>query len=122
MAAQRVLVVDDEAVVGALIVAFLEEAGYETQLVADRCFAIAAARVHEFDLVITDMVLGTGGDGNDVVEALRVSRPGLSVIFTSGYGAAHFGPDLNDPVLSKPFTAEELLARVEHLLGASSGT
>jgi DNA-binding response OmpR family regulator len=117
MGALRILVIAAEAAVGAATVAILDAAGYATELAQDVPSGIAAGQNYAFDLVITDVVLGVGGDGSDVADALLAIQPHLKVIFMSAYAGTHYGSGLDDPVLLKPFGAKDLLARVEHQLG-----
>jgi CheY-like chemotaxis protein len=69
---QRLLVVEDDTAVGPLIVHYLEHAGYDVFLAREAEAAIAAAREHEYDLVISDLVLADG-DGHEIVDAIRAS-------------------------------------------------
>ena len=64
------------------------------------------------DLLLTDVVLGTGMNGIDLAEAARVFTPGLPVIFMSGFTAV---PEAQDrisksgaPLLTKPATLSQL--------------
>jgi DNA-binding response OmpR family regulator len=109
---KRILIVEDDAEAGRLLVRILEAEGYEVVLATDIDQAAAAAQEGEIDLALADIVLGTRGDGQDVYETLLEIQSGLRVIFMSGYGA----PIPNDPVLAKPFKPSELLARVEQAL------
>jgi DNA-binding response OmpR family regulator len=111
----RVLVVEDDAVAGPLIVRMLESEGYTAALASDGDAARAAVRNTRFDLVLTDIVLGTQ-DGNEIAELLVAMRPGLRVVFMSGYGVSRYGTDPNDPLLTKPFEAAELVERIERAL------
>jgi CheY-like chemotaxis protein len=120
MAAQRVLVVDDDPAVGEVIVSILEGAGYETTLARDAPSAIAAARKQDFELMISDLVLGGAGDGHDSVDPVQAIQPDLKVIFVSGYGTSPYGSARDDPVIAKPFNSDDLLARVKELIGAAA--
>jgi DNA-binding NtrC family response regulator len=64
------------------------------------------------DLLLTDVLLATGRNGIELASAAREVRPGLPVIFMSGYTAV---PDAlqriretGAPLLSKPFTTPQL--------------
>ena len=78
--------------------------------------ALATNEGVDIDLLLTDVVM-PGMNGRQLHEALTARRPGLRVVFISGYPAlpgtqeeiVAGGPDA---VLAKPFTREELLARV----------
>jgi CheY-like chemotaxis protein len=111
----QILVVEDDAVVGPLIVRMLESQGYTATLVSDGEAARAAIRNTRYDLALADIVLGTQ-DGTEVAKSLVAIQPGLRVVLMSGYGVPRYGPDPTDPILSKPFKAAELAERVERAL------
>lgn len=115
-----VLVVDDEASVRRILGAVLEDAGYRVHLAAggEEALAFYDATVDEVAAVVTDVMM-PGMTGVDLVRALRERRPSLPALYLSGYAQVH-GLDEADPTLrgsflKKPFTAEELVARVEEL-------
>jgi CheY-like chemotaxis protein len=101
--------------VGPLTVRMLESAGYEVTLVLDGTLAIRAAADNHFDLLLTDLVLG-GLDGHDVADAVRAIDPSIRILFVSGYATSRYGGDPSDPIIAKPFTRSQLLARVEREL------
>jgi CheY-like chemotaxis protein len=111
----RVLVVEDGAVVGPLIVRMLESEGYTATLASDGDSAQAAIRNARYDLALADIVLGTQ-DGHEIAEMLVAIQPGLRVVLMSGYGAPRYGADPSDPMLAKPFEATELVERIERAL------
>ncbi len=72
------------------------------------------------DLLISDVGLSGGINGRQMADAGRVTRPGLKVLFITGYAE---GALLNDgqleagmSVLAKPFAANVLIARVQQML------
>jgi two-component system, cell cycle sensor histidine kinase and response regulator CckA len=119
--AGTVLLVEDDARVRAVTAAALQRAGYQLLIAPDGRKAIAAAAAFEgeIDLVVCDVVM-PGLNGREVVDALQKQRPGLRVLFVSGYtqdvmaarGVSAGGPSF----LEKPFTPSTLLARVQELL------
>jgi CheY-like chemotaxis protein len=111
----HVLVVEDDAVVGPLIVRMLESEGYHATLAGDGDSARDAVRSARYDLALADIVLGTQ-DGNEVAEALAAIQPDLRIVLMSGYGVSRYGADPSDPMLAKPFEVEELVKRVERAL------
>jgi DNA-binding response OmpR family regulator len=111
-ATSRILIVEDDATVGPVIVAILERAGYDVELTRDLESAVAAAREHRFDLLLSDLVLVGAQDGLDVAEAVRAITPAIKVIFISGYGGSRYGIDPGDPVIPKPIDASSLITRV----------
>jgi two-component system cell cycle sensor histidine kinase/response regulator CckA len=115
-ARRRILVVEDDAAVGTLVLEVLSAAGYQTDVTTSLAAAVAAAREHRYDLVISDLVLGQE-DGQDVVEAVQKLQPQVKSLFMSGYARPRYGATSNDPVLATPFTGSELLDRVRRMLG-----
>jgi DNA-binding NtrC family response regulator len=111
----NILVVEDDAVVGPLIVRMLESQGYTATLASDGTAARAALEDARHDLVLADIVLGTQ-DGQEIADSLVALQPGLRVVLMSGYGVPRYGADPSDPMLSKPFQADELVERVERAL------
>jgi len=84
MAAVRILVVDDEASVGAVIGATLNRAGYSFVLVRNCNEALRQfASGPPFDVVLLDMKLGDG-DGLSLLETLKEIQPGTPVVMISG--------------------------------------
>ncbi len=116
---ERILVVEDEQAIRSLIVSILARGGYRPLGAAGAGDALAAAVTDAFDLVLTDVVMPQTS-GPELVRQLRDSRPGTRVLYMSGFadhpavpeGTGSTGEDL----LRKPFTAEELLARVRSAL------
>ena len=109
--ANVILVVDDDPLVRATIVAALLELGYLTGEAADGEAALAALRAAEPpSLVILDYVM-PGMDGAEVAREIAALDPDLPVVFSTGHAAlralrAAAGEDV--PVLNKPFTLDEL--------------
>jgi CheY-like chemotaxis protein len=108
-----VLVVEDEAAVRSTIRRQLETLGH-TVVVADSA-AVAIALLKSDappDAMITDVVLGSGMNGVDLADAARVFRPGLPIIFISGFTAVPEAQkrisDSGAPLLSKPSTLSQL--------------
>jgi CheY-like chemotaxis protein len=112
-----VVVADDDDSVRALIARILRGSGY-TVLEA-RSSDEALALGDDLKLLVADLVMPSIG-GIDLADAMRAKIPGLPVLFTSGYCRTgnSFGAD--DPLLAKPFTAEDLLQRVRQLVGPPS--
>lgn len=111
-----VLVVDDESVVRSVERDILELAGCMVleAATADEALALAAGHPGTIDVLVTDLTLpGLRGDG--LAERLLAARPGLGVIFTSGYAECdapceHFPGSL---FLQKPFSLDALAAAVD---------
>ncbi|MBK9118345.1 MAG: response regulator transcription factor [Phycisphaerales bacterium] len=118
----RVLVVEDDAAIRRGVVDALQIAGYETLEAGRGDTGRQLAVDAEFDLLLLDLVL-PGGDGLDILAALRTLRPTLPVIILTARGdesdrLAGFRRGADDYVV-KPFSVQELLARVAAVLRRS---
>ena len=119
--AEKVLVVEDDAAVRYLTVRILRRHGYDVREAADADAALRAC--HEFDrppdLLVTDIVMPRTS-GRTLARQLAVLRPGLRVLYMSGYtdnAIVHQGVlDEGTAFLQKPFSAETLLCKVRAVL------
>jgi len=116
----RILVLDDEPLIAAMLAEWLAECG--CQAVGPAFTAAAALRLAEteaLDGAILDVSLGEG-DSLRVAEVLNAR--GVPVAFATGYGAFDLPPSFPDaPVLAKPFDFEEIRATVARLVAGSGG-
>jgi CheY-like chemotaxis protein len=121
---QTVLVVDDEATIRHLIDEVLDDLGYTVIGAADGASGIkvlqSGARI---ELLITDVGLPGGMNGRQVADEARRLRPGLKVLFITGYaenaavGNGHLEPGME--LLTKPFTLDALASKVGDMMKAS---
>jgi DNA-binding response OmpR family regulator len=123
MSARRILVIEDDAAIRRGIVDALRFDGYEPLEAATFRDGLEAAIRSSCDLVLLDLVL-PGGDGLDILAQARDAHPTLPVIVLTARGAEHDrvrGLKLGaDDYVIKPFSARELLARVEAVLRRSA--
>ena len=117
---ERVLVVEDEPDVRMLVVDVLKELGYRVQVACDSHEALPLLQGTEpVDLLVTDVGL-PGLNGRQLAEVARQHRPGLKVLFMTGYAReAEVRGDFLDPgmdLLTKPFSIDELAQRVRQLI------
>ncbi len=120
---ETVLVVDDEPTVRMLVMEVLEDLGYAAIEAADGASGLRVlqsdARV---DLLVTDVGLPGGMNGRQMADAARVGRPGLKVLFITGYaenavlGNGHLDHGMH--VMTKPFALEALASRIRELISA----
>jgi len=118
---QTVLVVDDEATIRHLIDEVLDDLGYTVIGAADGAAGIkvlqSSARI---ELLITDVGLPNGMNGRQVADEARRLRPGIKVLFITGFaenaavGNGHLEPGME--LLTKPFTLEALSTKVADML------
>ena len=116
---ERVLVVEDEESLRALVRRTLESAGYRVLTAHDRESAIAACAAGAPHLLLTDVVMPREG-GRIIAEELVRAHPGLKVLYMSGYTdetIAHHGVlDTGTRFVAKPFTGADLLRQVREAL------
>jgi len=116
-----VLVVEDDAGVRDLAVRVLESYGYHVLPAGGGGEALLLSEQHDgpIDLLITDVVM-PHMNGKKLAETLRGKRPGIPVLFISGYADTNILRDGKLPsgtaFLSKPFAVEELIQRVRLLM------
>lgn len=80
-----VLVVEDEKLTRSLIVEMLESAGFQVRGCASAAEALRECRYFDPDAVVTDIDLGAGPSGLDLVETLARTAPHVSVLVLSNY-------------------------------------
>ena len=121
--AQTVLVVDDEATIRHIIDEVLDDLGYTVIGAADGAAGIKVLQSGaKIELLITDVGLPNGMNGRQVADAARALRPGLKVLFITGFaenaavGNGHMEPGME--LLTKPFSLEALTTKVAEMLKA----
>jgi len=116
--AETVLLVDDEAHVRRMVREVLERASYQVVEAESGGQALEVWEQHagQFQLLLTDMVMPNGLNGRQLAHKLKTYRPGLKVIYTSGYdldGAARQDTEYGGiPFLHKPYDSRRLLETV----------
>ncbi|HXM37540.1 MAG TPA: PAS domain S-box protein [Gemmatimonadales bacterium] len=120
---ETVLVVEDEAAVLKLSHRALEAQGYTVLAAADGADALRIVERHggTIDLLLTDVVM-PGLSGRDLADQLQVRRPGIRVLYMSGYpGDAvvqHGTLPPGSAFLQKPFSPDTLARKVRDVLDA----
>ncbi len=114
---ETILVVEDDAMVRDFVVAQLQSLGYTTIAAADGREALSHVRSGAaFDLLFTDVIMPGGINGRELAEEVVKHRPGVGVLFTSGYtdrAIVHHGRlDQGVLLLSKPYPKSELARMV----------
>ena len=118
---ETVLVVDDESTVRILVAEVLEDLGYIAIEAADGAAGLRVLQSStRIDLLVTDVGLPGGMNGRQVADAARALRPGLKVLFITGYAEnavlshGHLEPGMH--VLTKPFGLQALGSRIKELI------
>jgi signal transduction histidine kinase/ActR/RegA family two-component response regulator/HAMP domain-containing protein len=118
---ETVMLVEDDPTVRVVTARMLRELGYTVLEAGSASEArnVATTADGRIDLLLTDVVM-PGGSGRELAEALTLARPGLPVVFMSGYTADVVLRQgiVQDKVafLSKPFTADALAAALRRAL------
>ncbi|MGJ7579809.1 PAS domain-containing protein [Variovorax sp. RHLX14] len=117
---ETILFVEDELGVRTVLGEILGELGYDTQEAIDAPSALEVERgMARMDLLITDVGL-PGTNGRQLAEMMRERRPGLKVLFITGYAnkATVKGEFLGEgmDMLAKPFTIDALAHKVKGML------
>jgi len=119
---ETILVVEDEQGVRDLTARMLKQLGYTVLTAAGGAEAMEISRVHPgpIALLVTDVVM-PNMNGAQLATELRQGRPGMKVIFVSGYTentvSDHGGLDAKADFLAKPFTREGLSKKIRATLG-----
>ncbi len=116
----HILLAEDDESMRKFLAMALERGGHRVTATEDGLKALAALDGPEaFDLLLADIVM-PGMDGIELSQLAVRKRPGLKVMFITGFaavamGAKNPGP-VNARVLSKPFHLNDLVTEVEKLL------
>jgi two-component system, cell cycle sensor histidine kinase and response regulator CckA len=118
---ERILVVEDQEELRELVRAVLVQYQYEVSLAASgpEALRIWENEGGQFDLLVTDMIMPGGMTGRELAEQLRKQKPGLKIIYTSGYSAELIGKDLGRDqaaFLAKPYRPPQLALLVRQWL------
>ena len=120
----HILLVEDEPAVRTFVVRALETRGYQVHTAESADEALACLGREPIDLLISDVVM-PGVDGPTLVRRARETRPGLKVIFISGYAEdafrKHLRGDETFVFLPKPFSLRQLSETVKRVIDASGG-
>jgi len=107
----RLMVVDDEPIVGKRLKQVFDKIGLAIETYTDSATALAAMAERPFDIVVTDLKM-EGIDGLEVLKRVRAMNPKTRVIIITGYAS----PDTEElaqqegvfAFLAKPFRLDEL--------------
>ena len=115
----RLLLVEDEPDMAALLRSALEKHDFVTDIAPSIEVAVEAIETISHDLVVLDRQLGDG-DGASLIAYLRKRRPNVPIVILSARGSANDrveGLNLGaDDYLPKPFVVSELVARLRAVL------
>ena len=118
---ETILVVEDSAPVLAFTIRALQSAGYQvlSSSSGEQCLELLARHPGPVSLLLTDVVM-PNMNGKELAEQVRGLFPGTPTLYMSGYPqdviAEHGMPDGIDNLLRKPFSLQELTARVRAMI------
>ncbi len=116
----RVLVIEDEYKVANALREGLTDEGYAVDLSRNGDDGFAMATTEEYDLIILDRMLPGGKDGSQIAKELRDQKVQTPILLLTAKAETYdkvYGLDAGaDDYMTKPFSFEELLARIRALL------
>ena len=124
MTKTKVLYVEDEPFLGKIVKESLESRSFEVTMVDDGLRALPAFQQYRPDICVLDVML-PNKDGFTIGQEIRQQDPGIPIIFLTAKNQTKdllqgFASGGND-YLKKPFSMEELIARMENLLEMTQG-
>jgi FixJ family two-component response regulator len=115
---KKVLVVDDEQDIGAMLTKYLRSSGYACETFADPAKALEALGRNDFDLVISDIKMA-GIDGLQLLSEILKIDPELDTIMMTGHTGIYTYSDIiragAADFIAKPFELPELKAKMERI-------
>jgi DNA-binding response OmpR family regulator len=116
----RILICDDEPNIVVSLEFLMRRQGHEVRVVGDGDGVLAAVAESEPDLILLDLML-PGRDGYEICQALRAGGHRMKILMLTARGheaeiAKGFAVGADD-YLTKPFGTQDLVARVQQLLG-----
>ena len=116
----RVLVVEDEQAIRLALKGLLTRERYEVELAESAERALEMLRANEYDLVLTDLALGRGANGMDVLKAAKEIRSGIAVVMITAHGSEKIAVEAMkagaDDYVPKPFDNDEIRVVVRRSL------
>jgi DNA-binding NtrC family response regulator len=120
MQAFKIMVIDDEKVVGDMLRINLAKHGYQVETFLSAAPALTRLAEESFALIITDFKM-KGMDGMELLKTVKAQYPGIHVIMITAF--AHLDTALEafrgqvHDFFPKPFKIKDMLASVERALG-----
>ncbi|MBO1077078.1 ATP-binding protein, partial [Roseomonas marmotae] len=124
---KTIFVVDDEPTVRMMVSEALQELGYATLEANDSQGGLKILQSDvQIDLLVSDIGLPGGMNGRQMVDIARSARPGLKVLFITGYAehadvsSIHMQPGMQ--VLTKPFSLDALTTQIGSLISSKESS
>jgi DNA-binding NtrC family response regulator len=117
----RVLIVDDEAIVGERLKASLERSGFEVDAFASSKLALDKLREQEYDILVTDLKM-SGVGGMEVLRIAQQIRPAIKSVVITGFATKATAAEAMQSgaveFIAKPFRIRELKDLLVKLAGS----
>ena len=117
---ETILCVEDDAIVRDFVTQQLQALGYRTVAVGNATEALSKVRSGlAIDLLFTDIVMPGSMDGWKLAELIRQMRPGIKVVYTTGYSdvsSEHLSSDAGIMLLEKPYRLSRLAEVVRNAI------
>jgi two-component system, cell cycle sensor histidine kinase and response regulator CckA len=124
---ETIMVVEDEPTVRDLVINILEAEGFRVLAAqnGEEALQIAECHLGNIDLVLTDIVM-PGMSGGELVQRLAALKPGMRVLYMSGYTKytvfSHGALESVSSFIWKPFAPADLLKKVRDVLNGTAET
>ena len=123
---ETILVVEDDSMVRDFVITQLHSLGYKTIAAADSRAALVYVENGEpFDVLFTDVIMPGGMTGRQLADEVTRRRPGMKVLYTSGYtdnAIVHHGRlDQGVLLLTKPYRKSQLAEMVRRAIKGDTG-
>lgn len=122
MSGFRVIVIDDEKIVGQMIKAAMEPDGYTVEVFLNAAPAFSRLKEEKFDVVITDLKM-KGIDGMEVLRTIKTAYPEVKVIMITAFASLDSAVEAMkskvDGFFAKPVKIKDLKESIQKLLSPS---
>jgi DNA-binding NtrC family response regulator len=116
----RILIVEDEKAIQLALSGLLRRQGYAIDVASDGTEALAKLAETPFDLILTDLALGQGASGMDVLRASKEHRPETAVVMITAHGSEKIAVEAMkagaEDYVPKPFNNDEIRLVVKRAL------
>jgi DNA-binding NtrC family response regulator len=116
----RILIVEDERAIQLALSGLLRREGYQVEVASSGEEALSALAAAPFDLVLTDLALGRGASGMDVLKAARRLHPESVVVMITAHGSEKIAVEAMkagaEDYVPKPFDNDEIRLVVQRAL------
>jgi CheY-like chemotaxis protein len=110
-----VLVVEDEPLVRMLAIEEFEEIGYTVHTASDVASALEMLeQIEPLELLFTDIQMPGSGNGWQLSRRARALKPGIAVIYATGYGGKH-DPVAGSATVQKPYQFSDIRAALRQV-------